>query len=116
MRSRFDRFQALLDAGQLVRCQQTCLLKHLRVGDRVMGLALGSFASEVCGDARCFVRIPDALSFSEVPGVSILKYETRGKSLAILASRGTESVTPLKGASWIIIGIFRASESASKCS
>jgi len=55
------------------------------------------------------------LSFSAVPGVSILKYDTLVKSFAILANKDTGNVTPLKGASCIMIGISMALARASKC-
>ncbi|MFE1327350.1 SDR family NAD(P)-dependent oxidoreductase [Streptomyces sp. NPDC058741] len=44
---------------------------HLRVGDRVMGLAVGTFGSEVTVDARWMVRIPDSLSFVEAATVPL---------------------------------------------
>ncbi|PRH80830.1 hypothetical protein C6N75_01995, partial [Streptomyces solincola] len=37
----------------------------LRPGDRVMGLAVGTFGTEVTVDARWMVRIPDTLGFTE---------------------------------------------------
>ena len=40
-------------------------VKDLKVGDAVLGLGQGSFASEVSTDARWVVRIPDNLSFEE---------------------------------------------------
>ncbi|WP_212528049.1 polyketide synthase [Actinospica durhamensis] len=40
-------------------------VKDLKVGDPVLGLGQGSFASEVSTDARWVVRIPDNLSFEE---------------------------------------------------
>lgn len=40
-------------------------VKGLSVGDRVLGLARGSFASDIVMDARQVVRIPDNLSFEE---------------------------------------------------
>ncbi|MFI0982696.1 SDR family NAD(P)-dependent oxidoreductase [Streptomyces sp. NPDC021093] len=43
----------------------------LRVGDRVMGMAVGTFGSEVRVDARWMVRIPDALSFVEAATVPL---------------------------------------------
>ncbi|MFF9573211.1 SDR family NAD(P)-dependent oxidoreductase [Streptomyces sp. NPDC014685] len=44
---------------------------HLRVGDRVMGLAVGTFGSEVRVDARWMVRIPDSLAFVEAATVPL---------------------------------------------
>ncbi|MFG3510443.1 SDR family NAD(P)-dependent oxidoreductase [Streptomyces sp. NPDC047821] len=44
---------------------------HLRVGDRVMGLAVGTFGSEVRVDARWMVRIPDSLTFVEAATVPL---------------------------------------------
>ncbi|MBB5939896.1 polyketide synthase [Streptomyces zagrosensis] len=44
-------------------------VKHAKVGDRVFGLARGSFASEVVIDARRVVRIPDNLDFEEAATV-----------------------------------------------
>ncbi|MEV6173470.1 SDR family NAD(P)-dependent oxidoreductase [Streptomyces sp. NPDC051954] len=38
---------------------------HLRAGDRVMGLALGAFGTEVCGDGRLMARLPDTLTFEQ---------------------------------------------------
>ncbi|MFF5448619.1 SDR family NAD(P)-dependent oxidoreductase [Streptomyces sp. NPDC012888] len=49
----------------------------LRPGDRVMGLATGTFGTEVCVDARLMVRIPDGLSFvraATVPLVFLTAY------------------------------------------
>ncbi|MEG8281325.1 SDR family NAD(P)-dependent oxidoreductase, partial [Streptomyces sp. AHA2] len=46
-------------------------VRHLRVGDRVMGLAVGTFGSEVTVDARWMVRIPDSLSFVEAATVPL---------------------------------------------
>jgi polyketide synthase 12 len=40
-------------------------VKGLAVGDPVLGLGQGSFASEVSTDARWVVRIPDNLTFEE---------------------------------------------------
>ncbi|HET8932534.1 MAG TPA: SDR family NAD(P)-dependent oxidoreductase, partial [Polyangiales bacterium] len=40
-------------------------VEHIRVGDRVMGLALGGFADEARSDARLFVRIPASLTFEQ---------------------------------------------------
>ncbi|TGB19163.1 amino acid adenylation domain-containing protein [Streptomyces palmae] len=40
-------------------------VEHVRVGDPVLGLARGSFASEVVTDARQVVRMPERLSFEE---------------------------------------------------
>ncbi|MEV5108043.1 SDR family NAD(P)-dependent oxidoreductase, partial [Streptomyces massasporeus] len=44
---------------------------NLRAGDRVMGLAVGTFGSEVTVDARWMVRIPDSLSFVEAATVPL---------------------------------------------
>ncbi|WP_331724160.1 SDR family NAD(P)-dependent oxidoreductase (plasmid) [Streptomyces canus] len=44
---------------------------HLRVGDRVMGLAVGSFGTEVRADARVMARIPDFLTFAEAATVPL---------------------------------------------
>ncbi|MGW4690625.1 SDR family NAD(P)-dependent oxidoreductase, partial [Streptomyces sp. NPDC004244] len=44
---------------------------HLQVGDRVMGLAVGTFGSEVRVDARWMVRIPDHLTFVEAATVPL---------------------------------------------
>ncbi|MFJ9034003.1 SDR family NAD(P)-dependent oxidoreductase, partial [Streptomyces sp. NPDC102274] len=38
---------------------------HVRPGDRVMGLALGAFGTEVRGDAHLTVRLPDSLTFEQ---------------------------------------------------
>ncbi|MET9496322.1 SDR family NAD(P)-dependent oxidoreductase, partial [Streptomyces sp. NPDC006552] len=38
---------------------------HLRPGDRAMGLALGSFGTEVRGDGHLMVRLPDSLTFEQ---------------------------------------------------
>ncbi|MFL6653180.1 MAG: thioester reductase domain-containing protein [Sulfurifustis sp.] len=40
-------------------------VKGLKVGDRVLGLARGSFASTIVMDARQVVRMPDNLTFEE---------------------------------------------------
>ena len=40
-------------------------VKDLKVGDPVLGLARGSFASEVVIDARLVVAMPDTLTFAE---------------------------------------------------
>jgi polyketide synthase 12 len=40
-------------------------VKNVRVGDRVLGLARGSFASEVVIDARQVTRMPEDLGFDE---------------------------------------------------
>ncbi|WP_408993638.1 SDR family NAD(P)-dependent oxidoreductase [Streptomyces europaeiscabiei] len=53
----------VLEAGAQVR--------HLRAGDRVMGLAVGSFGTEVRADARVMTRIPDGLSFAEAATVPL---------------------------------------------
>ncbi|MFI9509721.1 amino acid adenylation domain-containing protein [Nocardia sp. NPDC052566] len=44
-------------------------VKDLRVGDPVLGLARGSFASEIVMDARQVVRMPDNLTFEEAATV-----------------------------------------------
>ncbi|MFD7087910.1 type I polyketide synthase [Streptomyces sp. NPDC059896] len=44
---------------------------HLVVGDRVMGLAVGTFGTEVRADARVMTRIPDALSYAEAATVPL---------------------------------------------
>ncbi|MFI8861328.1 SDR family NAD(P)-dependent oxidoreductase [Streptomyces prasinus] len=46
-------------------------VKHLRAGDRVMGLAVGSFGTEVRADARIMTRIPDSLSYAEAATVPL---------------------------------------------
>ncbi|MEU3742748.1 SDR family NAD(P)-dependent oxidoreductase [Streptomyces sp. NPDC032198] len=46
-------------------------VSHLRVGDRVMGLAVGSFGTEVRADARVMVRIPDSLTFAQAATVPL---------------------------------------------
>ncbi|QNP67900.1 type I polyketide synthase [Streptomyces genisteinicus] len=46
-------------------------VKHLRAGDRVMGLAVGSFATEVRADARVMTRIPDHLGYAEAATVPL---------------------------------------------
>jgi polyketide synthase 12 len=38
---------------------------HLRPGDRAMGLALGAFGTEVCGDGRLMAPLPDTLTFEQ---------------------------------------------------
>ncbi|XWX09183.1 type I polyketide synthase [Nannocystis pusilla] len=48
-------------AGEVVEVGEG--VAHVRVGDRVMGLSLGTFGVEICEDARAFVRIPDHLDF-----------------------------------------------------
>ncbi|MGC2997759.1 SDR family oxidoreductase [Streptomyces sp. G35A] len=40
-------------------------VRHLRPGDRAMGLALGAFGTEVRGDGHLMTRLPDTLSFEE---------------------------------------------------
>ncbi|CAL9650217.1 3-ketoacyl-CoA thiolase (plasmid) [Streptomyces sp. enrichment culture] len=40
-------------------------VRHLRPGDRAMGLALGAFGTEVRGDGHLMTRLPDALTFEE---------------------------------------------------
>ncbi|MGW7287644.1 SDR family NAD(P)-dependent oxidoreductase, partial [Streptomyces sp. NPDC054847] len=44
----------------------------LRPGDRVMGLATGTFGTEVCVDARLMVRIPPGLSFARAATVPLV--------------------------------------------
>ncbi|MGW0737868.1 SDR family NAD(P)-dependent oxidoreductase, partial [Streptomyces sp. NPDC002851] len=44
----------------------------LRPGDRVMGLATGTFGTEVCVDARLMVRIPGGLSFAQAATVPLV--------------------------------------------
>ncbi|WUL37742.1 amino acid adenylation domain-containing protein (plasmid) [Streptomyces canus] len=44
---------------------------HLRVGDRVMGLSVATFGTEVRADARVVARIPDALGFAEAATVPL---------------------------------------------
>jgi NADPH:quinone reductase-like Zn-dependent oxidoreductase/acyl carrier protein len=46
-------------------------VEHLEVGDRVMGLALGTFGPKTRADARMLVRIPEALSFVEAATVPL---------------------------------------------
>lgn len=46
-------------------------VRHVAVGDRVMGLGLGSFGSEVQADGRGVVRIPDALDFTEAATIPL---------------------------------------------
>ncbi|MFJ9196959.1 SDR family NAD(P)-dependent oxidoreductase, partial [Streptomyces flaveolus] len=53
----------VLEAGAEVR--------HLRAGDRVMGLAVGSFGTEVRADARVMTPIPDHLSYAEAATVPL---------------------------------------------
>ncbi|MGC5407648.1 SDR family NAD(P)-dependent oxidoreductase [Streptomyces sp. DT225] len=40
-------------------------VRHLRPGDRAMGLALGAFGTEVRGDGHLMTKLPDALTFEE---------------------------------------------------
>ncbi|WP_143079093.1 SDR family NAD(P)-dependent oxidoreductase, partial [Streptomyces monashensis] len=40
-------------------------VRHLRPGDRAMGLALGAFGTQVRGDGHLMARLPDALTFEE---------------------------------------------------
>jgi hypothetical protein len=49
-------------------------------------------------------------SFAAACGVSILKYATCSISRAIRASSAANSVVPLTGASWIMIGMSIASD------
>ncbi|WP_045705456.1 SDR family NAD(P)-dependent oxidoreductase, partial [Streptomyces rubellomurinus] len=44
---------------------------HLRPGDRVMGLAVGTFGTEVRADGRMMVRIPDGVGFAEAATVPL---------------------------------------------
>ncbi|MFF1716732.1 amino acid adenylation domain-containing protein [Streptomyces sp. NPDC058268] len=44
---------------------------RLRVGDRVMGLSVGTFGTEVRADARVTARIPDALTYTEAATVPL---------------------------------------------
>jgi polyketide synthase 12 len=44
---------------------------HLKAGDRVMGLAAGTFGTEVRGDARLLTPIPAGLSFAEAATVPL---------------------------------------------
>ncbi|MFD9938798.1 SDR family NAD(P)-dependent oxidoreductase [Streptomyces massasporeus] len=53
----------VLEAGAQVR--------HLRVGDRVMGLAVGSFGTEVRADARVMTPIPEHLSYAQAATVPL---------------------------------------------
>jgi len=55
-----------------------------------------------------------ARSFAAVPGTSILKYRTRPSSRASRARSETDSVTPLSGASWTMIGTDTASATRAK--
>ncbi|MEV7559729.1 amino acid adenylation domain-containing protein [Streptomyces sp. NPDC089795] len=44
---------------------------HLQVGDRVMGLAPGTFGTEARADARAMSRIPDGLGFEEAATIPL---------------------------------------------
>ncbi|WP_344646379.1 SDR family NAD(P)-dependent oxidoreductase, partial [Streptomyces durmitorensis] len=46
-------------------------VEHLRVGDRVMGLAVGSFGTEVRADARVMTPIPEGLSYAQAATVPL---------------------------------------------
>lgn len=46
-------------------------VRGLRVGDRVMGLCLGGYASEVVGDGKLFITIPAELSFAEAATIPV---------------------------------------------
>ncbi|MFE6097910.1 amino acid adenylation domain-containing protein, partial [Streptomyces massasporeus] len=46
-------------------------VRHLRAGDRVMGLAVGSFGTEVRADARVMTPIPDHLSYAEAATIPL---------------------------------------------
>ncbi len=47
-------------------------VRHLAVGDRVMGLALGTFGTEVTVDGRYMVRLPQRLSLEEAATVPLV--------------------------------------------
>ena len=47
-------------------------VQHLAVGDRVMGLALGTFGTEVTVDGRYMIRLPQRLSFEEAATVPLV--------------------------------------------
>ncbi|MET9819973.1 acyltransferase domain-containing protein, partial [Streptomyces sp. NPDC006355] len=65
----------VLEAGSQV--------SHLRVGDRVMGLCVGSFGTEARADSRVMVRMPDTLTFAEAATVP-LTYLTAYRGLVDL--------------------------------
>jgi acyl transferase domain-containing protein/NADPH:quinone reductase-like Zn-dependent oxidoreductase len=46
-------------------------VEHVRPGDRVMGMATGTFGSAVRTDASRLVRIPDALTFAEAATIPV---------------------------------------------
>ncbi|MFD7092900.1 amino acid adenylation domain-containing protein [Streptomyces sp. NPDC059896] len=56
-------------AGEVVETGSA--VTHLAAGDRVMGLAVGTFGTEVRADARVMTRIPDALSYAEAATVPL---------------------------------------------
>ncbi|MCY1250935.1 hypothetical protein D9M72_646320 [compost metagenome] len=53
-------------------------------------------------------------SLAAACGTSILKYETLASSRAMRARKGAESVVPLTGASWIMMGMSMAAETVAK--
>ncbi|MET9819762.1 beta-ketoacyl synthase N-terminal-like domain-containing protein, partial [Streptomyces sp. NPDC006355] len=56
-------------AGEVVETGSA--VTHLRVGDRVMGLSVGTFGTEVRADARVVARVPDALTYAEAATVPL---------------------------------------------
>ncbi|MFE3588705.1 SDR family NAD(P)-dependent oxidoreductase [Streptomyces niveus] len=63
-------------------------VRHLRPGDRAMGLALGAFGTEVRGDGHLMTRLPDAMTFEE--GATIpLAFLTAYYALTELGGLGT---------------------------
>lgn len=60
-------------------------VKDLSVGDPILGLARGSFASEVVTDARQAVRMPDSLSFEEAATIP-MTFLTAWYGLHVLGS------------------------------
>lgn len=60
-------------------------VKHLKIGDRVMGLTgYGSFAEKVAADATKVLPMPDDMDFTTASGFSM----TYGTSMHALAQRG----------------------------
>ena len=57
-----------------------------------------------------------ARSLAAAIGVSTLSQRTVGSSFAMKARNGTDSVTPLRGASCTMIGMSTAAATALKCS
>ena len=65
-------------AGTVVACGAN--VSHLRIGDRVMAIVPGAFASYVTADARTVVRYPDALTAQDAATLPV-NYATASLAL-----------------------------------